>query len=106
MAPCQRRMVMLVKSLTEAVDMTGPRQHKAASVASARTAWSAGGRMSRVAKGADCKSAGLRLRRFESYFSHHYLPPCRVSAGRAEVDIAVAAPYPRKFPVLCHQTEI
>jgi hypothetical protein len=24
-----------------------------------------------VAKGADCKSAGLRLRRFESYLSHH-----------------------------------
>ena len=29
------------------------------------------GRVSRVAKGADCKSAGLRLRRFESYLSHH-----------------------------------
>jgi hypothetical protein len=24
-----------------------------------------------VAKGADCKSAGLRLRRFESYLPHH-----------------------------------
>jgi len=24
-----------------------------------------------VAKGADCKSAGLRLRRFESYLLHH-----------------------------------
>ncbi len=33
----------------------------------------ADGRVSRVAKGADCKSAGLRLRRFESYLSHH--PP-------------------------------
>jgi hypothetical protein len=27
--------------------------------------------VSRAAKGADCKSAGLRLRRFESYLSHH-----------------------------------
>ena len=27
-----------------------------------------------MAKGADCKSAGLRLRRFESYLPHH---PCR-----------------------------
>src|SRR5580658_564075 len=30
------------------------------------------GGVSRVAKGADCKSAGLRLRRFESYLPHHY----------------------------------
>ena len=29
------------------------------------------GGVSRVAKGADCKSAGLRLRRFESYLPHH-----------------------------------
>ena len=29
------------------------------------------GGMSRVAKGADCKSAGVCLRRFESYFPHH-----------------------------------
>jgi hypothetical protein len=29
------------------------------------------GGMSRAAKGADCKSAGVRLRRFESYFPHH-----------------------------------
>src|SRR5215212_7977306 len=42
------------------------------------------GRVSRVAKGADCKSAVLRLRRFESYLSHHFVfidileitPPC------------------------------
>ena len=27
-----------------------------------------------MAKGADCKSAGLRLRRFESYLPHHRLP--------------------------------
>jgi hypothetical protein len=26
-----------------------------------------------VAKGADCKSAVLRLRRFESYLSHHFV---------------------------------
>src|SRR5262249_27985894 len=31
------------------------------------------GGMSRAAKGADCKSAGVRLRRFESYFPHHAL---------------------------------
>ena len=29
-----------------------------------------GGGVSRAAKGADCKSAGLRLRRFESYLPH------------------------------------
>src|SRR5262249_46004523 len=29
------------------------------------------GRASRAAKGADCKPAGLTLRRFESYLSHH-----------------------------------
>src|SRR5215210_5454990 len=33
--------------------------------------WLGDGGMSRAAKGADCKSAGLRLRRFESYFPHH-----------------------------------
>jgi hypothetical protein len=31
-----------------------------------------GGGVSRVAKGADCKSAGLCLRRFESYLPHHH----------------------------------
>ena len=36
----------------------------------ARLGAAAWGRVSRVAKGADCKSAGLRLRRFESYLSH------------------------------------
>ena len=42
------------------------------------------GGVSRVAKGADCKSAGLRLRRFESYLPHHpALPPPAVgSAGK------------------------
>ena len=30
-----------------------------------------GGGVSRAAKGADCKSAGLRLRRFKSYLPHH-----------------------------------
>ena len=29
------------------------------------------GGVSRVAKGGDCKSPGVRLRRFESYFPHH-----------------------------------
>src|SRR6516165_11317046 len=31
-----------------------------------------GGGVSRAAKGADCKSAGLRLRRFESYLPHQF----------------------------------
>ena len=35
------------------------------------------GGMSRAAKGADCKSAGVRLRRFESYFPHHAQPGVR-----------------------------
>ena len=43
-----------------------------------------GGRVSRVAKGADCKSAGLRLRRFESYLSHHPSLASRASARQAE----------------------
>ena len=34
-------------------------------------AYDARGGMSRAAKGADCKSAGVRLRRFESCFPHH-----------------------------------
>jgi hypothetical protein len=32
------------------------------------------GGVTRAAKGADCKSAGLRLRRFESYLLHHASP--------------------------------
>ena len=39
--------------------------------------------MSRVAKGADCKSAGLRLRRFESYLSHHASPSGYAWRGQA-----------------------
>src|SRR5262245_53798002 len=40
------------------------------------------GRVSRVAKGADCKSAGLRLRRFESYLSHqHKISTCAHHRG-------------------------
>ena len=41
------------------------------------------GRVSRAAKGADCKSAGVRLRRFESYLSHH-ASPLRASRGTAK----------------------
>ncbi len=41
------------------------------------------GRVSRVAKGADCKSAGLRLRRFESYLSHQPSRPAGASARQA-----------------------
>src|SRR5688572_10027829 len=39
------------------------------------------GRVSRVAKGADCKSAGLRLRRFESYLSHQPSLAPQATAG-------------------------
>src|SRR4051812_34601550 len=41
------------------------------------------GRVSRVAKGADCKSAVLRLRRFESYLSHQPSRPTGASVRRA-----------------------
>jgi hypothetical protein len=40
------------------------------------------GGVSRVAKGADCKSAGLRLRRFESYLPHQPSPLACRSSGR------------------------
>ena len=33
--------------------------------------WSLNGGVSRVAKGADCKSAASWLRRFESFLPHH-----------------------------------
>ncbi len=46
-----------------------------------------GGGVSRVAKGADCKSAGLRLRRFESYLPHHRRE-AEVSRPRGERAIA------------------
>ena len=46
------------------------------------------GGVSRVAKGADCKSAGVRLRRFESYLPHHRrwlserpIGPCQSRSG-------------------------
>src|SRR5262249_9062891 len=41
------------------------------------------GGMSRVAKGADCKSAGVRLRRFESYFPHHASEDEEITAHRS-----------------------
>src|ERR1700688_934428 len=41
------------------------------------------GGVSRVAKGADCKSAGLRLRRFESYLPHQPSLASRARAGQA-----------------------
>jgi hypothetical protein len=37
------------------------------------------GGVSRAAKGADCKSAGLRLRRFESYLPHQIVIRDQVS---------------------------
>jgi uncharacterized membrane protein len=43
-----------------------------------------------VAKGADCKSAGLRLRRFESYLSHQSLTPAsRATARQAGATLSV-----------------
>jgi hypothetical protein len=42
------------------------------------------GRVSRVAKGGDCKSPALRLRRFESYLSHH-----RFSGGGTDRIVSV-----------------
>ena len=45
--------------------------------------------MSRVAKGADCKSAGGSLRRFESYLAH-YLRNCNETDGPAVSDAHVA----------------
>jgi hypothetical protein len=44
--------------------------------------------VSRAAKGADCKSAGLRLRRFESYLPHH-LEIIRQSAFLAAAKAAI-----------------
>ncbi len=46
------------------------------------------GGMSRAAKGADCKSAGVRLRRFESCFPHHAPPGlgcCPRSSSNGEI---------------------
>jgi hypothetical protein len=40
------------------------------------------GGVSRVAKGADCKSAGLRLRRFESYLPHQPSLASRATLGK------------------------
>ena len=53
-----------------AVDTTQGAPHNPALLTGTRVREDAtfdGGGVSRVAKGADCKSAGLRLRRFESY---------------------------------------
>src|SRR5581483_3797129 len=68
-----------VRAALRAVDLTGSAPHKRDRFLAGRQRDEyllAGescrnGRVSRVAKGADCKSAGLRLRRFESYLSHH-----------------------------------
>ena len=43
------------------------------------------GGVSRVAKGADCKSAGLRLRRFESYLPHQPSLASRATARQAKL---------------------
>src|SRR5437588_6423039 len=54
-----------------AVDTTQDAPHNPARTWHPRDARSESGGVSRAAKGADCKSAGLRLRRFESYLPHH-----------------------------------
>ena len=54
-----------------AVDTTQDAPHNPARTWHPRDATSESGGVSRAAKGADCKSAGLRLRRFESYLPHH-----------------------------------
>src|SRR5262245_46547917 len=69
------------------------------------------GRVSRAAKGADCKSAGLRLRRFESYLSHHQRNPIFISINERSLErlfehgTAAEAPVsslcPQKFLVGC-----
>ena len=46
------------------------------------------GGVSRVAKGADCKSAGERLRRFESYLSHQ---PSRFAATARQASQPIGA---------------
>ena len=40
--------------------------------------------------GADCKSAGLRLRWFESIFAHKQINSCLLSCGSSSVDRALA----------------
>src|SRR5262249_49148507 len=54
-----------------AVDTTQGAPHNPARIRHPRDATSESGGVTRAAKGADCKSAGLRLRRFESYLPHH-----------------------------------
>jgi hypothetical protein len=53
-----------------AVDLTPSAPHNPARTCIRRDARFERGGVSRAAKGADCKSAGLRLRRFESYLPH------------------------------------
>ena len=61
---------MMAIGLGGAVDTAQPAPHKPHRIARrCRCAIRCGG-VSRAAKGADCKSAGLRLRRFESYLPH------------------------------------
>src|SRR5207253_8903199 len=54
-----------------AVDTTQDAPHNPARTWHPRDATSESGGASRAAKGADWKSAGLRLRTFESYLTHH-----------------------------------
>src|SRR6266478_6193513 len=54
-----------------AVDTTQGAPHNPARTWHPRDATFESGGVTRAAKGADCKSAGLRLRRFESYLPHH-----------------------------------
>ena len=76
-----------------------------------------GGGVSRVAKGADCKSAGLRLRRFESYLPHQlkhlkkqHLRPLKQATGFAAAGTALfvsaPCPHPRRGVGAGGQVEI
>src|SRR6266436_10006882 len=65
-----------------AVDTTQGAPHNPARTWHPRDATFESGGVTRAAKGADCKSAGLRLRRFESYLPHHSEDSERTTQGR------------------------
>src|SRR5258708_36219227 len=65
-----------------AVDTTQGAPHNPTRTWHPRDATFESGGVTRAAKGADCKSAGLRLRRFESYLPHHSEDSERTTHGR------------------------
>src|SRR5215211_589645 len=58
------------------------------------------GGVSRAAKGADCKSAGLRLRRFESYLPHQGGCSSMVEQQPSKLMTRVRFPSPAPVPNL------